>query len=67
MAKGEKKPPKGKDRHASGFMIRFPEAYREAMNKLKAKTRRTITVEAQIALDKHLKENGIEPPDQTAH
>lgn len=65
MAKGDKKQPP-KDRHASGFVIRVPEAYREPMNKLKLKTRRNITVETQIALDRHLKENGIEPPTQSA-
>lgn len=65
MAKGEKKP--AKDRHTSGFSVRLPEPYREIMNKLKAKTRRAITVETQIALDKHIKENGLEPPAQDAN
>lgn len=51
-----------KDRHRSGFMVRLPEPYREALAELRRKTRRAITVETQIALDEHLKMNGITPP-----
>lgn len=58
----KKQPPK-KDRHKSTFVLRIPEMYREAMSQLKLKTRRTFTVEVQIALDSHLKANGISTPD----
>ncbi len=50
------------DRHKSTFVVRLPEAYREVMKELKRKTRRPITAEVQIALDQHLKENGIKAP-----
>lgn len=50
------------DRHKSGFMVRLPAIYRELLNQVRLKSRRTITVEVQIALDKHLKDEGIQPP-----
>jgi hypothetical protein len=53
---------KQKDKHRSGFMIRFPEAYRKKLQELRRKTRRAYTVEAQMAMDAHLKANGVEPP-----
>lgn len=53
------KKPTAKDRHKSGFMVRLPEKYRELMAKLRMKNRRTITTEVQIALDEHLKREGI--------
>ena len=59
----KKKPTKKKDAHKSGFLMRFPESYREKLKELKAKTRRPYTVEGQMAMDAHLKANGIEPPD----
>jgi hypothetical protein len=51
-----------KDRHQSGFVLRLPVAYRHKLKELKAKTRRAYTVEVQMALDLHLKKNGIDPP-----
>lgn len=51
-----------KDAHKSGFMVRLPEQYRPPLEQLKKKTRRTITVEVQLALDKHLKDEGLTPP-----
>ena len=56
------KPQKQIDRHKSGYLIRLPESYRAALQELRQKTRRPMTVEAQIALDAHLKANGISPP-----
>ena len=54
---------KGKpDQHKSGFMVRLPEAYREKLEEVAVKNRRTMTVETQIALDKHFQAEGIEPP-----
>lgn len=55
MAKGKKpKPAKNTaDQHKSKFMVRLPEAYREQLQRLTAKTRRTLTMEVQLALDKH--------------
>jgi hypothetical protein len=55
-------PKKQSDRHKSGFLVRFPDSYRKAFEKLKAKTRRTYTTDAQIAMDAHLKANGIPVP-----
>ena len=48
------------DQHASGFMIRLPESYREALRKLKAKTGRPMTIAVQIAIEKELQSFGIE-------
>lgn len=53
-----------KDRHKSGFMIRLPESFREPVAELKRKTRRPITVEVQLAMEAHLKANGVKPPSQ---
>lgn len=59
MAKKKTKP---SDKHASGFMVRLPEAYRAKLAELKLKQRRPMTQEIQIAIDAHLRANGIEPP-----
>ena len=63
MAKKKTEPPK--DQHKSGFMVRLPEPYRAAMMALKAKNKRPMTSEIQIALDKHLKDEGMQPPTFT--
>ena len=58
------KPKKGQrpaDRHASGFMVRLPETFRDLLWKLREKNRRPITEEVQIALEKHLKDEGAWP------
>lgn len=60
-----KKKVEKKDRHASNFMVRLPVEYRPPLEQLKKKTRRTITVEVQLALDKHLKDEGLTPPGTT--
>lgn len=60
MAKTPKS--KTKDKHTSGFMLRLPGAYRAPMAALKAKNRRPMTTELQLALDKHFKDEGIAPP-----
>jgi hypothetical protein len=57
-----KEKPKAKDQHKSGFLLRLPESYRKPLQELKRKTRRAMTVEVQMALDRHLRENGIAPP-----
>ena len=51
-----------KKKKQSGFMVRFPLRYKPALAALKAKTRRATTVDMQIALDAHLKKEGIAPP-----
>jgi predicted DNA-binding protein len=53
------KPKKKKDQHKSGFMVRLPVEYREKLLKLTERTRRKITVEVQIALDKHFRDEKI--------
>lgn len=60
MAKSAKQLAK-KDQHKSGFMVRLPEDYRAAINKLVAKTHRKMTVEVQLALIEHFKANDIAP------
>ena len=59
MPKKKKAP---KDQHTSGFMVRLPEPYRAKLKELTGQTRRAMTVEVQMALDAHLKANGVEPP-----
>jgi hypothetical protein len=56
----EKKKPK--DRHASGFLIRLPERYRETFEQVKRQTRRPYTVEAQLAIDSHFRFLGLVVP-----
>lgn len=48
-----------KDRHKSAFMVRLPESHRAALKILKAKNRRTFSVEVQLALEAYYKANGI--------
>lgn len=54
------------DRHKSGFMVRLPESHREPLARLKKKNRRSMTTEVQIALERHYKEEGVEPPAGTS-
>lgn len=51
-----------KDLHTSGFMVRLPEQYREALRALKEKTDRPISVSVRRAVDAYLIQNGMEPP-----
>jgi hypothetical protein len=53
------------DRHASGFMVRLPEVYREQLRLLRPKTRRTMTEEIKMAIEKHLEAEGLWPPTTT--
>jgi hypothetical protein len=59
-----KKTERPKDQHKSGFMVRLPEAHREALEQLKKRTRRAITVEVQIALEEHYKREGVPFPPE---
>lgn len=59
MAKSK---PKAKDRHASAFLLRLPEVWRDVFRKAKEKNRRPFTQEAIIALEAHFKEQGLWPP-----
>lgn len=63
MAKRKVGRPKSKKGPKEWFMIRLPKAYKSALDKLKVKTRRSYTMEAQLALDAHLKLNGVNAPD----
>lgn len=56
------KSPRSEDRHKPSFVMRLPKSYQEKVRELARRTRRTLTAEVQIALDAHLKANGIEPP-----
>jgi hypothetical protein len=60
VAKSKSKP---KDQHKSGFLVRLPVAYRGKLEELRKTTRRPFTTEIQVALDAHMKANGVEPPD----
>lgn len=44
---------KTRDRHKSGFMVRLPEEWREWLQEVTAKSRRTMTSEVQIALSEY--------------
>ncbi len=57
-----KKPTTKKDKARPGYMLRLPEPYRELFKRLIAKSRRTATVEAQLAIDAHAIANGETPP-----
>ena len=46
----------------SGFMVRLPESHRTPLDLLKKKHRRATTVEVQIALEKHYKDESLPPP-----
>lgn len=59
-----KKPKKKPDLHRSGFMVRIPEEYREALAELKAKTDRPYAAAVRRALDAYLRVNGIVPPGE---
>lgn len=50
-----------KDRHASGFMIRLPDGYREVLRKVDDPDL-TYTVKIRRAVDAWLRTKGIEPP-----
>jgi hypothetical protein len=62
MAKNKKQ--NGGDRHTSGFMVRLPEAFRTQLQQMCAQTRRTMTVEIQIALEEYLAKSGLWPPQE---
>lgn len=51
---------------ASSFMIRLPEPFRTQLRLLTARTRRTITAEVQLMLEKRLAEHGLWPPPASA-
>ena len=60
---GEKKKAKpAADLHRSGFMVRLPESHRAPLAALKAKHRRAMTVEIQIALEKHYRDEKVDHP-----
>lgn len=63
--KKKRKPAKVEDRHRSGFMIRLPEPFRAALEQLHAKHRRPMTVEVQIALEKHFRDEGVKFPPRS--
>jgi hypothetical protein len=57
-----KKKKKQEDRHASSFLIRLPEVYRDQLRLLRQQTRRAMTEEAKIALESHLASHDLWPP-----
>jgi hypothetical protein len=63
---GRNKTDKPKDQHKSGFMVRLPERYRPTFAALYKKHRRPMTVEVQIALEKHAKDEGVTLPPDTS-
>lgn len=50
------------DRHASNFMVRLPEVYRDQLKKLTEESRRSVTEEIKIAVEDHLKKKNLWPP-----
>ena len=51
--------PRPSDQHKSGFMVRLPEKFRRMLRNAQDAFRRPLTVEVQIALEKHLKDVGF--------
>lgn len=58
MGKSRKPQPKP-DQHRSSFMVRLPEAYRERLTRLVGRTKRKMTTEVQLALDKHFRDEKV--------
>jgi hypothetical protein len=42
------------------FLLRLPETYRDLLRSIQDKTHRTMTVDAQIALERFAKHQGVE-------
>lgn len=63
-APGGRKKKTTADQHLSGFMVRLPEKFRMYLLSLQKQTRRTITMEVQLALEEYLKKHGIWPPEE---
>lgn len=42
------------------FMVRLPESYRERLTRLVGRTKRKMTTEVQLALDKHFRDEKID-------
>jgi hypothetical protein len=61
--KNKKQP--SKDQHVSGFMLRLPEIYRTQLRKLRLQSRRPMTTDVQIALEKYLAEFKLWPPEES--
>jgi hypothetical protein len=58
--------PAKKDKHKSGFMIRFPESFRGPLEELRRRNTRTMTLEAQRALLAYFQTEGVALPETTA-
>ncbi len=54
---------KPKDRHKSGMLVRIPARLLPPLAALKAKNRRPYTTEVAIAIESHLKTNGVKIPE----
>lgn len=65
-AMAKKKQSNKADRHKSGYMLRLPEHFREMLQDLTQDTRRTMTEEVKIALERYLKGEGKwkDPPSK---
>lgn len=61
---GKKKSRDGveKDRHSSHKMVRLPEAFHDAIKELAKRNFRSLTGEILLALEKHLRDSGVDPP-----
>lgn len=58
-----KKKAANKDRRITPtFMVRLRRVYHEAITAATKRTRRTMTAEIEVALEKHLAEMGLWPP-----
>ena len=61
MAKKRNKTP-GIEAQLQRWKVNLPPKYKPLMQKVKEKTRRTLLEEVCIAIENHLKENGLWPP-----
>lgn len=51
------------DQHASGFLVRLPQAWRGAIGDLAGRNRRPMTAEILIALEERFAKLGLPIPD----
>ena len=64
MSKKKPEPASKKSRHKSPHLIRLPAAYYESLKAAAALSKRPLTWELQVALAKHLRDLGMEPPPE---
>jgi hypothetical protein len=62
MGKKTSRSGREKDRHSSHKMVRLPEDFHNAIKELAKRNFRSLTGEILLALEKHLRDSGVNPP-----